>query len=320
MPIEFNDTVVADVVFVDGSNTEINGVLKVHDGSQWVEVMQAPFNGTNRTLPGRIEAEHFDHGGEGVAYHDANPSNTKGAFRSDESVDIETASDVSGTYNIAEVLDGEWLEYTVDAVAGTYDIQVRVASNNSTGSLTIRLDGSVLASFDVPETGGWQEWMTITKTNVTVPDVSDGTLRLEFSSANRDNAIYNVNWIGVVAPDTTAPTRPTNLTASNVTSSSVDLSWGASTDDGSGLDHYNIYENGSVVSNVSAGTTSTSRSGLLGGASYSYEVTAVDVAGNESDTSNTVSITTPPAAPTNLRVTDTTTSSVSLAWDDPDNS
>ena len=42
------------------------------------------------SVPGRIEAEDYDLGGEGVAYHDTTPGNAGGAYRADD-VDIETA-------------------------------------------------------------------------------------------------------------------------------------------------------------------------------------------------------------------------------------
>ncbi|MCO8256199.1 glycosyl hydrolase [Haladaptatus sp. AB618] len=93
--------------------------------------------------------------------------------------------------------------------------------------------------------------------------------------------------------DSTAPSSPSNLSSSGHTTSSVDLGWSAASDTGgSGLDHYAVYVNGSQNGTVSAGTTSTTVSGLSGGTTYDFSVTAVDGAGNESSASNTVSVTT----------------------------
>ncbi|MGM0718328.1 MAG: G8 domain-containing protein, partial [Halobacteriota archaeon] len=61
----------------------------------------------------RIEAEDFDTGGEGVAYHDTSDGNKAGAYR-DTDVDIEQTEDDSGEYNIGWIRDGEWWEYTVE--------------------------------------------------------------------------------------------------------------------------------------------------------------------------------------------------------------
>jgi hypothetical protein len=79
-------------------------------------------------IPGRIEAEDYDLGGEIVAYHDTTLGNEGGEYRSDD-VDIEITTDRGGGYDVGWIEEGEWLAYTVDVRStGLYDIQVRVAS------------------------------------------------------------------------------------------------------------------------------------------------------------------------------------------------
>ena len=58
-----------------------------------------PFGGTAAAIPGVIEAENFDEGGEGTAYHDLTMGNTPGKYRQTD-VDIETTSDVGGGYSL----------------------------------------------------------------------------------------------------------------------------------------------------------------------------------------------------------------------------
>ena len=55
-----------------------------------------PFTGTPFTIPGTFEAEDFDRGGEGVAYHDNVPGNAGGQYRPNEDVDIIVSSDSAG--------------------------------------------------------------------------------------------------------------------------------------------------------------------------------------------------------------------------------
>lgn len=69
-------------------------------------VASTPFTGTPATVPGVIQAEHFDEGGEGVGYHDIDATNSGGAFRAD-GVDLEPAA--GGGHNVGWVADGEWL-------------------------------------------------------------------------------------------------------------------------------------------------------------------------------------------------------------------
>ena len=61
---------------------------------------QAPYPGSPFVLPTRIEAEDFDIGGEGVAYHDTDAGNNGGQYRPAEDVDIEACSDAGGGYNV----------------------------------------------------------------------------------------------------------------------------------------------------------------------------------------------------------------------------
>src|SRR5262249_25419138 len=85
-----------------------------------------PFSGTPVSLPGTIQVEDSDRGGEGVAYHDPTAGNSLGAYRS-TSVDIEAST--SGGYDVGKVKPGEWLNYSVNVTtSGAYRINVRVAS------------------------------------------------------------------------------------------------------------------------------------------------------------------------------------------------
>jgi len=94
--------------------------------------------------------------------------------------------------------------------------------------------------------------------------------------------------------DTQAPTVPNGLVAKTVSSSQINLSWAASTDN-KGVTGYKIYRNGSLGGTFV--TTAYSDSGLMAGTSYSYTVTAYDAAGNNSGNSAAVSATTTPPPP-----------------------
>ena len=119
------------------------------------------------------------------------------------------------------------------------------------------------------------------------------------------------------AKDTSAPTVPTGLKEKSVTGSTVTMTWNASTDNYD-VEYYKIYR-GTTLAGTSE-TTQFTDTGLLQETTYSYRVSAVDFAGNESAKCGAVNMTThfdetPPTVPDNLRLMHATSSSVTFAWD-----
>jgi len=122
--------------------------------------------------------------------------------------------------------------------------------------------------------------------------------------------------------DTQAPTAPSNLRSTGTTASSIALAWDASTDNVA-VTGYTIYQGGAVIANLSGSTLTYTHTGLNSNTTYTYTVKAKDAAGNASADSNSLNVTTSttnptdtvaPTAPTNVVVTGSTSSSVSLAW------
>lgn len=104
-----------------------------------------------------------------------------------------------------------------------------------------------------------------------------------------DNPTYvNLVW-GTPTTDTQAPTVPTNLVANNPTSSTVALSWTASTDN-IGVTGYDVYANGVLKTTVA--TTSTTVQNLASSTLYNFYVIARDASGNSSAQSNVATETT----------------------------
>ncbi|RKZ55690.1 MAG: hypothetical protein DRQ44_17525 [Gammaproteobacteria bacterium] len=118
--------------------------------------------------------------------------------------------------------------------------------------------------------------------------------------------------------DTEAPTAPLNLFG-DVENTNIDLSWRASTDN-VGVTGYNISQDGAVIMNTIG--ASASISDLEPVTDYTFGVTAVDAAGNES-IMTTIQLTTgldsapdtiPPSTPANLMAS-TGANSVVFSWD-----
>jgi hypothetical protein len=160
--------------------------------------VSTPYGGTPVSLPGRVQAENFDNGGEGVAYHETTSGNSGGAFRSTD-VDLEPAS--SGGYNVGWTAAGEWLKYSVTVGAsGLYTLNMRVASEGGGGTFHIEMNGiNVSGSVAVPYTGGWQNWLTVSRpvTLSAGPQIA----RLVMDTIG-SQAVANFDWFEVVSTAT----------------------------------------------------------------------------------------------------------------------
>ncbi|WSQ13352.1 PQQ-dependent sugar dehydrogenase [Streptomyces sp. NBC_01231] len=110
------------------------------------------------------------------------------------------------------------------------------------------------------------------------------------AAGNASSASPVVDCTTRPSSDTTPPTRPGTLSAAGITSNSVDLTWGASTD-GRAVVAYDVRSDTTVYKTVTGGT-STTLTGLACDSPYALNVVARDAAGNVSPQSNTVSFTT----------------------------
>ncbi|UFH54458.1 carbohydrate-binding protein [Spirosoma sp. KNUC1025] len=131
----------------------------------WLEAAES------RPLPAKLEAESFD-----VAT-DVRP---------------ESTSDEGGGVNLGYIDDGDWMDYNVKvSTAGLYTFSFRVANSYGNGRIEIRTEsGSVLGGVDVPRTGGWQNWSTVSTTATLA--AGSQTLRIYVVSGS-----FNFNWLNV---------------------------------------------------------------------------------------------------------------------------
>jgi endonuclease/exonuclease/phosphatase family metal-dependent hydrolase len=159
-----------------------------------------PFSGTPVSIPGTIQAENFDNGGEGIAYHDTTSGNAGGAYRQTD-VDLEAAS--GGGYDVGWFSSGEWLNYTVNVTtAGAYTVQLRVASpNGGTIHVGFNTASSVWNAASIPATGGWQSWTT-----VSIP-VNLGSGRQQMTLLS-DAGGVNLDYITVGSGSSTQAPQP----------------------------------------------------------------------------------------------------------------
>ncbi|MDG4809846.1 DUF1996 domain-containing protein [Micromonospora sp. WMMD1120] len=160
-------------------------------------------------VPGRVQAE---------------------AFAAQSGAQTENTGDADGGRNVGWLANGDWLRYDGVAITGA-TLTARVASQNADGgTVELRLgaqDGTLLASFPVTGTGGWQKWKTVSATASTVPAGAQTVFAVLRSSSTSD--FVNLNWFtfgpatGTTpsAPASSAPPSPSMTPSSTVTPTST---------------------------------------------------------------------------------------------------
>jgi hypothetical protein len=169
---------------------------------------QAPFNGSPSAVPGTIQSEDFDNGGQGVAYNDKDQTNDGNQYRA-TGVDISACSE--GGFEVSSVFAGEWLEYTVEiSAAGGYTVEARVASAGPGGNFHVEFEGvNKTGAMTVPNTGGWGTYRTVAKTGVNL-SAGRQVMRVFMDSNGQTGAVGNFNYIRIFSPGESAPQFPFN--------------------------------------------------------------------------------------------------------------
>lgn len=166
--------------------------------------VQTPYK--THTLPTRIEAEDYDLGGEGVAYHDVEPANLGKAYRLAEGVDIEKTS---VGHNIGYIRAGEWTEYTVNVpAAGTYTATFRVAGWTTGRQVAVSVDGAGVATVNIPNTGAYTKWQNV-PVSMTL-EAGTHVIRLGFNGdkQNLDYFEFSASTQPTVQPTATITSQP----------------------------------------------------------------------------------------------------------------
>ncbi|MDH6122341.1 hypothetical protein ABH930_006683 [Kitasatospora sp. GAS204A] len=190
-----------------------SGFTATASGNSWQGGSpEGPYGGSAAAVPGLVQAENYDTGGQGVGYNATSVNGNANSYRAD-GVDLETTSDTGGGYDVGWTTSGQWFRYTVDvATAGTYTVSLRVAAPAAVTDALHLSDASgtnLSGNVDIPATGGWQTWTTVT-TQVALP-AGQQVLTL-----NQDNGGWNVNSLQFAAigggGTGTLTTRPSSLT------------------------------------------------------------------------------------------------------------
>jgi chitodextrinase len=215
---------------------------------------------------------------------------------------------------------------TADTTAPTAPTGLSSPSKTSTTinlSWTASTDNVGVSSYDIYQgttlIGSTTGATTYQATGLTASTAYSFTVKAKDAAGNTSAASSTLNVTTNAAADTTAPTTPTGLTSPSKTTTTVNLSWTASTDN-VGVTGYDIYQ-GSTFIGSTTGATTYQATGLTANTAYSFTVKAKDAAGNVSAASSVLSVTTTaaadttaPTAPTGLTAPSKSTTTVNLSW------
>ncbi len=222
------------------------------------------------------------------------------------------------TYNVTGLTPNTSYSFTVKAKDGAGNISAASAALTATTEAPDTTPPSVptsLAVSNITQNSLTLSWIASTdNVGVTGYEVYQGTTLLDTTAATTYNvtgltpntsysftvkakdAAGNISAASAAAnatteaPDITPPTVPTGLAASNVAPNSLTLSWTASTDD-VGVTGYDIYQGATLIG--TSATTTYNVTGLTPNTPYAFTVKAKDAAGNVSNASTPLSVTTP---------------------------
>lgn len=270
-----SDTEIA-TSWADNSDNETGFRLERSvDGSNWIEIATVGSNIKSFSDTGLVPDTTYQYR---VRAYNGNGNSTYsniGSATTDAAV-VQTCVTTAPSLAIAPSNP-----YYMAGTTINYHISLTNQDSSDCGVTTFALtmgNGTTLGSYALSA-----ESSTSAAWDVTAP-IADGSFIQSVTATAVDHD--DVTQSATVIVDGTAPTAPGNLTATVKRRSQVTVSWGASTDSGSGFDHYLVKRNGNTV----ATTTKTSFTDKPGTGTFTYTVEAYDKVGNAKGDSVSVTV------------------------------
>lgn len=159
---------------------------------------QKPFKALS--IPGRIEAEDFDLGGQGAGFYDTARRNEGGAYRTEPDDFVGVGVGGSG-YHIGWTDAGEWLNYTVDVNrSATYKLTLRYATPAGVNKgVCVMLDDTVLSTVELKATSGVNDYADHA-VYVTIPE-GKHNLRVQIISGGMNLDYYDFEEVAESIPE-----------------------------------------------------------------------------------------------------------------------
>lgn len=124
----------------------------------------------------------------------------------------EVVSDpLGGGRNVSHADDGDWIAFTPMSLLNIHELRLRVASASGGGTIEARYDspaGELVGTVDVPGTGGWQSWQTVTMPVDAAADRGTHELFLVFRNPTNPTGLFNLNFIDFAGRGVSLNSRP----------------------------------------------------------------------------------------------------------------
>jgi len=138
--------------------------------------------------PLAVQAEEVSGGAAPIRYEAED-------YDAESGTQLEATADDDGGDNVSYIDAGDFLEYSISAPStGTYTINYRLASSGGSEGFEVSIDGVLADSQTVPDTGGWQEWVTQSSVEF-VLEAGSHTVRFDFFGG-----AINFNWFKLFPP------------------------------------------------------------------------------------------------------------------------
>lgn len=244
---------------------------------------QTPFSGVI-PIPGTIQAENFDNGGQTVSWLDSAPGNAFGNIY--RATDVDIGQLTATNYHIGALEAGEWVEYTVNVAAtGTYNIAVTYSSGYN-GATTFNMVLGSTAVFSgnqsVPWTGSWSTYTTRTYSGT----LTAGThvLRVNFVSGFWNPDSFTFSQASTCVTPVTITLNPVSKSVN--AGANVRFDAGAT---GSPTPTYQWYRNGAAIPGAT-GASLTRTAVEYAKDAGNYHFTATNSCGTKTSTTATLTV------------------------------
>lgn len=250
-----------------------------------------------------------------------NESNAVAGWTSLANLTVDSQSPQQGQYSFrisSTGSSGREINYTFPTISGrTYTIRIWARRGDQ---------------FFSPAFANWTGFTGFSTTSITTSTWREYSWNLQATGTSATIRVFTsprtggttgdtvyIDAVSITSPDTQAPSAITDLTATNITDSALDLSWSAASDN-VGVTGYQLFMNGNSLGSTS-GATTFHVANLTPATQYSFTVQASDAAGNISGNSNVLQVMTtsatdtePPTQVTGIQLSNITSSGATLTW------